>query len=282
MFCFPHNASYAIVAVLLIYTSGCEKQAPIEQTMPPARPKVAEAHQTPAPVEPSSPSPAMGVFAVDPEKEQSEGASALWNDDYPRAIGHLSRAIENWGDRKGLAHLLYTRGIAYEMAEQYDNAIADLTSAIEIEDTLYYRFSRGTAYSGKKDYKAALADFLKAAELGPNDYISVNAAASLLASTPIDADRDGPRALKLALHACELRGYRDHICLETLAEAYAETGDFQQAIEWQTKARDVYIDQEEPEVGPEMIPFTNRLVELEDRLELYKSGKRLRRSLDSD
>ena len=56
-------------------------------------------------------------------------------------------------------------------------------------------------------------------------------------STCADASlRDGKRAVELATHACELTGRKNAWLLDTLAAAFAETGDFKAAVETQREA----------------------------------------------
>src|SRR5438874_5798295 len=52
----------------------------------------------------------------------------------------------------------------------------------------------------------------------------------LLATYPDSKSRDGTEAVRLAKHACELTEHKIPALLDTLAAAYAEAGDFPQAI----------------------------------------------------
>ena len=90
--------------------------------------------------------------------------------------------------------------------------------------------------------------------------------ARLLATGPDEALRRGPRALELARSVYEDRPLPRHA--ETVAMAYAETGDFDQAAEWQRRV----IAQLEPGPAAERARA---------RLELYESGEPSRaRSLE--
>ena len=87
-----------------------------------------------------------------------------------------------------------------------------------------------------------------------------------LASARADADakvRDGKRAVESATKACELSEWQDAFHLGTLAAAYAETGDFDTAVKWQTKANALYTEADDTRKG-------------EARLKLYQAKKRYR------
>src|SRR5207253_1344886 len=83
---------------------------------------------------------------------------------------------------------------------------------------------------------------------------------SLRATCRDEQFRDGKSALEFAKKAVELDGGKTADAPAALAAAYAELGDFEQAVHWQTKAL-------------ELIKQEKNKSQANDRLQLYRSGK---------
>ncbi len=93
--------------------------------------------------------------------------------------------------------------------------------------------------------------------LYPDEPNLLSAQAWVLSTSPVDKLRNGKQALEGALKSLANNGDSIPSRLDTLAAAYAETGDFAKAVQTQTQVVDM-TDQEEKFVR---------------RLELYKTGK---------
>jgi hypothetical protein len=85
--------------------------------------------------------------------------------------------------------------------------------------------------------------------------------AYILATCPDPKLRNGKEALTSAKRACELTTWRDMQAVSTLAAAYAEAGDFANAVVWQQKAQDLFA-----------AVFYGGSFEA-DRMTLYKASK---------
>jgi protein O-mannosyl-transferase len=89
----------------------------------------------------------------------------------------------------------------------------------------------------------AIAEYSQALRLAPGDDEAANNLASLLATCPERALRDGARAVALARQASEHNHDQNPVILGTLAAAYAETGDLVAAIATTQRARQLALAQ---------------------------------------
>ena len=120
-------------------------------------------------------------------------------------------------------------------------------------------FRRGRAWSRKSEFRCAIQDYEVAIKLNPNEAIMYDCLAWILATCPSDELCDGTRAVELAIKACELTEWRRDAPIYTLAAAYAEAGNFEEAVKRQQHAINL-LDDGHPRW-------------YEEQLELYKNHK---------
>ena len=109
-------------------------------------------------------------------------------------------------------------------------ALQHLQSAVKIHPQYAEAHRRlGELFSGSGDIPKAIEHYKLAIEIYPGDVPSMNNLAWILATTEASENRDGALALNFANQAIAIAGQRADL-LDTLAAAYAETGDLTKAI----------------------------------------------------
>lgn len=117
------------------------------------------------------------------------------------------------------------------------SATAAMSRAIEVRPDAAMLYSqRATLEIAASHGPEAQADIKKVPALSPNDPQANNYAAWLLSTSPMDGVRDGKAAIAFATKGCELTSWKDDHLLDTLAAAYAENGDFAEAVKWEQYA----------------------------------------------
>jgi tetratricopeptide (TPR) repeat protein len=212
---------------------------------------------------------------------------------YRHAVAHLSLATTRAADA---ARAYFYRGVAHQHLEDNEAAVADFTEALRLDvqpasvaygcrgfsrlgcgqtdeaiadlseaiargsdraDQCY--LCRGQAYFSRGEYAQAIRDFEASIRHNPDNAQAHAFLAGMLASAPDERLRDGAKAIQLAQHACDLTEWKEWLCLGALAAAYAEVGDFPEAVH---RAR------QSVEFAPEKFK-----AERQARLEEYLAGK---------
>ena len=197
----------------------------------------------------------------------ARGAAWYRKGKYDKALGDQAQALRL---NPNIVAAYNNRGLAWTAKGQYDKAIADFTQglainpalAINAEDASIFILhnNRGSAWKKKGDYAKAVADYSQALAINSNYADAYNNLAWLQATCPDEKYRDGQKAIENAAKACQLTEGKNWGYVSTLAAAWAESGNFWNARQWQEKA----IALAPAEKGKQI---------LHPRLELYKKNR---------
>lgn len=193
------------------------------------------------------------------ELYRDRGRVFLDKHDNDSGLRDLKKALEIDGDS---TDTLTAIADAYYNEKRYPEEIAILTRALKIDpdDSNAYT-SRAYAYMTLGQYQQALDDYRSASKVAPQDSDTANDMSWLLSTCPLAKLRDGKRALALANFACGHTGWDEAKSIDTLAAAYAELGNYSEAVVWQQRAIDL--------AGSSDKDFQQQL---QQRLELYRKG----------
>ena len=149
------------------------------------------------------------------------------------------------------------------MGKKWDEAIVDYDAAIALAPADFRALmGRAAARYGKGEIEKALEDYTETMKRHPDEPQPFNDYAWMLATAPKEGVRNGAKAIEMAIQACKLTEYKNAAFIDTLAAAYAEKGNFDEALKWQEEAVKLSGDQ------PEDVKK-----ELEERIPLYKAKK---------
>ena len=185
------------------------------------------------------------------------GRAGKLKGDYAQALADYNDALRL---NPSMVAAYVNRGQIYNMAHDRNRAIADFDQAIRLDSQRPIPYlDRGVAHVAKGDYAQALTDFDAALKLEPDLASACNNRAWLRATCPDAAFRNGPQAVENAMKACALSNWKNISQIDTLAAAYAEAGDFDNAVKWETQVLAT------PGLAPEDVAIAK------DRLALYQA-----------
>jgi len=189
-------------------------------------------------------------------------ARALWKqkkaDD---AAYHLQQVIQTGPDRAeayfALAGIRRAQRRLDDAADHYRQAIAKRPKFLAAHQHL------GNVLQSQRKLTEALEHYRRALELAPNSIDLLNNVAWILATHPDPHLRQTEEALRIARRAADEKGGADPSVLDTLAAAYANANQFDEAVATATEAL-------------KLLDATNHKAfqkQLRQRLQLYQQGQ---------
>ncbi|MCX8092454.1 MAG: tetratricopeptide repeat protein, partial [Verrucomicrobiae bacterium] len=128
-------------------------------------------------------------------------------------------------------------GIALARQGRPHDALTHFRRALELgADPVQTHHNLGNAFSMQGRLAEAIAEYRTVVRLNPNHLEALNNLAWYLATARDATLRDGAEAVRLAEHGVELTGGNDPNLLGVLAAAYAEAGQFEQAVQTARRA----------------------------------------------
>ena len=173
----------------------------------------------------------------------------------------------------------------YTMDSRPRQAIDVLSGVLRRDpDNVAILRSRGDALLSVGDHSSAIDDYERAIRaLGNFEKISGNPAlkeeasglfnnlAWVLSTSPVDSVRDAERSLEYGEKAAKLTEYSEAHILSTLAAAYAENGNFEEARKWSQKAVDLATEEDH-----------EQLEQLQQELDAYKRDEPWREKQETE
>lgn len=150
-----------------------------------------------------------------------------------------------------------------------DEGIRELQQAVAIDpNCVDARDNMAVAFLQQGRTDEAISQLQKVLEIQPADKSALKNLAAIawrLATSPDAAQRNGKKAVELARRANELSLGEDPVVLQTLAAAYAECGDFSEAVATAQRALQIAAAKNDASAG-----------ELQAQLKLYQAGSPFR------
>ena len=186
-----------------------------------------------------------------------QGRDRLEGEQYSEALQYFIKVAK---ETPKDAEVQYYIGECYQETNQYEKAIETYNEAIKNKPNYSSAYwGLGYCYKNTKRYQESLNSFKRAIEIDPCDHYTYSDLGILYATLKRYQD-----AIGSCTQACKLSEYKNHLELSNLATVYAESGNFDKAIEFQQKAIELADDDSKDEY--------------KKHLEMYKVNKPWRES----
>ena len=180
--------------------------------------------------------------------------------------GELSGAVMHYLEairiRPGYAKAYNNLGIILAGQNKVEAAIVFLSKALQISPGYAgAHYNLGKIYANQNNPEKAIFHYQKALQFDPNMMQALYHLSWILSTHEDKKYRNGKEAVKLATRLCKITQYRQPLAMDTLAAAYAEAGNFNEAVFTAEKAYKMALMH-----GPGSLAQS-----LEQRLKLYRN-----------
>lgn len=195
------------------------------------------------------------------------GTIELTRDRAERALSLFARAAEV---SPPSAERYYRMALALNMLGRPDVALRQLRTAAHLNpENPDIRLRLGDMYKAVGNYAQAINQYRLGLKLAPDNVLLLNNFAWTVATSDKKLNATPEEALLAAKRALDITGGQVPAILDTLAAAYARTGDFESAVESQERCINLLEDAGEP------------TEEESERLDLYRDEEPYTVSLDA-
>ena len=200
--------------------------------------------------------PGVEPFDGDEVNDVENKTSALDDAMLVKAEAYLKKHPEDRQRAIVFGGILVDKGKYEQAVEFYEDRLSKQADDPEMW------YGLGWACEQSKHWSKAVTSYEQACQTDDRHIAALNNLAWVLATAPDESVRDGSRAVRLARRAMRMAGPKATFTADTLAAAFAESGDFDSATELQTLVvkNAVYKNQEE----------------MQQRLDLYEQGQAFR------
>ena len=178
---------------------------------------------------------------------------------YVQAIEEFHKALN---EKPNHVESLYLLASCLARTDREKEAIPFARKAAMLSNGATAHGLLGALLSSTGQHSEALAHLQAAFAANPGDVSIASNLAWVLATSPETMHRNGHRAVELAEWACKATAYKSPPLLDTLAAAYAEAGQFDQAVETTLQAIEIVRTDAKASTAT-----------LESRLKLYRAGR---------